>query len=186
MNLNAIWRRRTTAASRSERRSNTGRRYRRRPDRVVIREPEAQWLAAQMPATTVAVLRESEVTDTDSVVSRLAEVAATDELVVVIGSWPGADHALVPGLRQRLSRHDLVEMRIRDSHADLQECAVELDGLLEAGCLPVVITPTAVLLEAAAVLAGNARADRVLRVFEHAGEAALYPVWQRQREPSLI
>jgi hypothetical protein len=153
-----------------------------------IREPEQGWWDAQegedATALTVAVLGEEETRwDAGPVVSRLAQLAVNDELLVVYGaaarSAPG-HHAVVSGLRRHLPRHRVVAL-----HLDRQEpevrgpAAAALEEYLDDGSLPVVVTPAAAVPDVAAELSSFVHADRVLRVRRTDGGADLHQVWRR-------
>jgi hypothetical protein len=162
---------------------------------VVIREPEAGWWRAQADlderhrgaaTTTVAVLRDDDA-GADGVVTRLAELAVNDELLVVCGSASSArpSHAaMVTGLRGRLPRHDVVALQVGGPGTETRRHAIMLERALNAGDLPVVVTAPGVLHDVTAEISSLVRADRVLRVFGTATGAALHQVWRR-REPCV-
>lgn len=149
---------------------------------LVIREPEAGWWEAQARSSvTVAAVREGDAGwHPDLVVARLAEVATDDELLVVLGaSGRSAQHAMVTDLRTLLPRHNVVAVRIRHRHGGLLRDAATVEQLLDAGSLPVVVTPPASMHDVTAEIASYLRADRVLRVLPTGDGADLYPVWRR-------
>ena len=122
--------------------------------------------------------------DATAVVSRLAELAVNDELVVVFGSNERrtGPHApiVTAGLRDRLPRHDVVALHVAAAHPNpLRRGAALLGELLEIGSLPIVVTPVEVVGEVAERLAGHLGADRILTVSCAAGGADLYQVWPR-------
>lgn len=139
-------------------------------------------------AMTVAVVGESETAlGAAAVVARLAELAASDELVVVFGSdrtrprpRPGAQD-LVAGLRERLPRHRVVAVDVGPrSGARLRDAAL-LGEFVEVGAVPVAVAPTAEVRGVAAELSSYLRADRVLTVsFTPADGAELHQVWKRR------
>lgn len=177
---------------------------------VVIREPESAWWDAQpepiepvaVPlraaatepgdvAVTVAVVGEAETGwNTDAVVSRLAELAINDELLVVYGSGsrhrPGPGHrAVMAGLRGRLPRHHVIALHVRHSELGLRPDAVAaLESLLENGSLPVIITSAAAMHDITAEVSSYLRADRVMRASCTVTGADLYQVWRRRPVPS--
>jgi hypothetical protein len=102
------------------------------------------------------------------VLDHLAELAVSDEMVVVFGS---DDHPsgsgvqpVVAGLRHLLPRHTVVVLYAGPHDRPLWREATLLDELLEFGVLPVVVTPVAAVPDVAAELAHHLRADRILRV----------------------
>jgi hypothetical protein len=163
---------------------------------AVIREPEEEWWRAQADldegrpgdaTTTVAVLRDDD-TGADAVVDRLAELAVDDELLVVCGSASGArpgHDAVVTRLSGRLPRHDVVTLQVGGPGMETRRQAVTLEQALDAGSLPVVVTPPGVLHDVTAEISSLVRADRVLRVFGTATGADLYQVWRRQPKPAV-
>jgi hypothetical protein len=173
---------------------------------VVIREPESAWWDAHAELTAVPTLTESRPDDasvtiavvgeaetgwnTDAVVSRLAELAVNDELLVVYGSgsrhYPGPGHrAVMAGLRGRLPRHHVIALHVRHSERGLRPNAVAaLEDLLESGSLPVVITSAAAMHDVTAEVSSYLRADRVMRASCTVTGADLYQVWRRHPVPS--
>jgi len=161
----------------------------------VIREPESGWWNAQPEPTptamTVAVLRESDTRWTaDAVVSRLAELAVHDELLVVHGSRNRAalgHHAVTAGLREQLPRHHVVAVHVDYEHGGLgRGTAAVLEHLLENGSLPVVTTPPAAVADVAAEISSCLRADRVLRVSGSTNGIDLHQVWRRRHETASV
>ena len=173
---------------------------------MVIREPESAWWAAQArslaavppPAggrsddasITIAVVGEAETGwNADAVVSRLAELAVNDELLVVYGSGsrylPGPGHrAVTLGLRRRLPRHTVIALHVRHSDCGLRPDAVAaLEDLLESGSLPVVITSAAAMHDVTAEVSSYLQADRVMRASCTITGADLYQVWRRHPAP---
>jgi hypothetical protein len=120
-----------------------------------------------------------------AVVARLADLAASDELVVVCGSDeqarpPLTAHTLVVGLRDRLPRHSVAAVRIPAMAGILERDAVLLHEFVEVGTVAVAFTPTTQLRGVAAGLSSYLRADRVLRVsFSLADGAYVHQVWNR-------
>ena len=158
---------------------------------VVIREPEAGWWRAQAdlddgyrggPTTTVAVLRD-DAAGTDAMLTRLVELAAADELLVVCGSasWarPG-DAATVTGLRRRLPGRDVAGLRIGGPGTRTRRHAITLERALDAGSVIVVSTAPGMLHDVTAEISSLVRADRVLRVFGTPAGAGLHQVWRRE------
>lgn len=153
--------------------------------RLVVREPEAGLLEATepdvpaaAPAVTVAAIQEGDAGwQSEAVVSRLAELAAAAELLVVLGSDTGHRHqAMIAALRADLPRREVVAVPVRHRHGELLRDAAAVERLLDAGSLPVVVTPAAAMHDVTAEIASYLCADRVLRT---AGGADLYPVWRR-------
>ena len=137
-------------------------------------------------AMTVAVVDES---DTDlgavAVVSRLAELAASDELVVVYGSSEPtrprlSANILVTGLRDRLPRHRVVGVRAGPYAGAMDRLATILGDFVEAGAVAIAVAPTAESRGLAAELSNQLRADRVLKMsFTLTRGADLHEVWRR-------
>jgi hypothetical protein len=173
---------------------------------MVIREPESAWWDAHAEVAAVPTLTDSRPDDasvtiavvgeaetgwnTDAVVSRLAELAVNDELLVVYGSgsrhYPGPGHrAVMAGLRGRLPRHHVIALHVRHSDRGLRPDAVAaLEDLLESGSLPVVITSAAAMHDVTAEVSSYLRADRVMRASCTVTGADLYQVWRRYPVPS--
>lgn len=167
---------------------------------LVIREPESVWWDAQPEpmaaatdaAVTVAVVGEADTGwNTDAVVSRLAELAADDELLVVYGSGSryhaGPGHrAVMAGLRGRLPRHHVIALHVRHYDSGLRPDAIAaLESLLENGSLPVVITSAAAMHDVTAEVSSYLRADRIMRASCTVTGADLYQVWRRHPVPSV-
>jgi NNP family nitrate/nitrite transporter-like MFS transporter len=133
---------------------------------------------------TVAVLGEADTRwGAAAVVSRLAELAASDELVVVYGTDDRARPRLSPsvfaaGLRDRLPRHSVAVVRIARDPDALGRDALLLGEYVEAGALAIAVTPNAAdPRNVATELAIYLQADRVLMVsFTTAQGAELQPV----------
>jgi hypothetical protein len=138
-------------------------------------------------ATTVAIVDESDIRlDAPAVVARLAELAVSDELVVVHGSdrpartRRGAD-VLVTGLRNRLPRHSVVAVRAAQRPGALGRLATVVGELVEDGTVAIAITPPAEMRGLAAHLASHLRADRVLVMSYTLAEGAeLHEAWNRR------
>jgi hypothetical protein len=149
----------------------------------VVREPEAGWWEMQdrldEPTTTVVVLRESDAA-AESVVTRLAELATTDELMVVVGSAAGVQpghRAMIADLTGRLPRQHVVAMHIEDP--EMRRHAADIERFLDAGNLPVAVTPPAAMHGVAAEISNYVRADRLLRVLSTPGGGDLHQMWMR-------
>jgi NNP family nitrate/nitrite transporter-like MFS transporter len=132
---------------------------------------------------TVAVLGEPDTRlGAAAVVARLAELATSDELVVVYGTdevpHPGLSaRALTAGLRDRLPRHDVAAVHVHRHPEALGRDALLLGEFVEAGALTIAVTRSADLRTVAADLALYLQADRVVVVsFTPAEGAALHPV----------
>jgi MFS transporter, NNP family, nitrate/nitrite transporter len=128
---------------------------------------------------TVAVLGESDTRwGAAAVVSRLAELAASDELVVVYETDDRArprlgPHAFAAGLRDRLPRHSVVVVRIAEDPDALGRDALLLGEYVEAGTLAIAVTPRTVdPRNVAAELSIYLHADRVLMVSYTTAEGA--------------
>jgi hypothetical protein len=155
---------------------------------LVIREPEASWWDVQARSSvTVAAVREGDAGwHPEVVVARLAELATDEELLVVFGSGArSVQHQLIAALRRCLPRHEVVAVPVRHRHGQLLRDAATVEGLLDAGRLPVIVTPAPAMHDVTAEIASYLRADRVLRVLHTADGADLYRVWERHPEPSL-
>jgi NNP family nitrate/nitrite transporter-like MFS transporter len=121
-------------------------------------------------AMTVAVVAGSDTQwGAAAVVARLAELAASDELVVIYGSdeWVRPRfkaNVLVTGLRDRLPRHSVVSVRVGLHTGALGRLAALLGEFVEAGTIAVAVTPTADMHGVASDLSGYLKADRVVMV----------------------
>ncbi len=132
---------------------------------------------------TVAVLGESDTRfGAAAVVARLAELATSDELVIVYGAderprpWLSAQ-ALAAGLRHRLPRYDVVAVRIAQHPEASERDALLVGEYLEAGTVAIAVTPTVALHSVAVDLSSQLQADRLLMVsFTPTGGADLHPV----------
>lgn len=135
---------------------------------------------------TVAAVRETDAAGRpETVAAQLAALAAGQELLVVFGSNArSVQHALIADLRAHLHDREVTVMRIRHRHGALPQNAATVESLLDAGTVPVVVTPATTMPHIAAELASYLRADRVLRVLHTAAGADLFQVWQRP-EPAL-
>lgn len=135
-------------------------------------------------AMTIVIVDEWESRwDATAVVTRLAELAVNDELVVVCGSNEdrSGPHApiVTAGLRHHLPRHDVVALHIAAHTGEWRRGAAVVGEFLEIGSLPIVVTPTAIVREVAEQLSGHLGADRILEVSCTAGGAYLYHLWPR-------
>jgi hypothetical protein len=119
---------------------------------------------------TVAYLGEPETRlGAAAVVTRLAELATSDELVVVYGSGerpsPGLSPlALAAGLRNRLPRHSVVAIRTAPDAEGLGHDALTLGEYVDAGSLAIAVTPAPGVRAVAADLSIYLQADRTLMV----------------------
>lgn len=149
---------------------------------------------------TVAVVGSGETRlGAPAVVARLAELAVSDELVVVygsdrsVGTRPGAN-VLVTGLRLRLPRYRIVGVGVGPHRTGVgprlgqvgphcgrpRPLADLVNELIDTGEVAVAVTSPADLRQVAAELCSRLRADRVLRVsFSPADGAGLHEVWNR-------
>jgi NNP family nitrate/nitrite transporter-like MFS transporter len=144
-------------------------------------------------AMTVAVVDQSDTRwGAAAVVSRLAELAASDELVVVYGSdepQPSrlSGNVLVTGLRDRLPRHGVVGLHAALYTGAHDRLAGILGDFVEAGDVAVAVTPTADLRRVAAGLCSRLRADRMMMVsYSLADGADLHEVWSRRGYGSTV
>jgi len=135
---------------------------------------------------TVAVVGDADIdVGAAAVVARLAELASTDELVVVYGSdelsRPRLSaNVLVAGLRERLPRHSVVAVRAAPRTPGLDQLAAVLDELLEVGTVAIAVAPKADLHEVAVQLSSHLKADRILAVtYTAAAGAEAHDVWMR-------
>jgi hypothetical protein len=155
---------------------------------MVVREPEASWWDVQpRAAVTVAAVREDDASwRLGSVVSRLAEIAAEDELLVIFGATRRAGtQRMVAELREQIPAHDVVAMPVRHRHDELLRDAATVEWLLDLGSLPVMVTAPLSINDVTAEIASYLRADRVLRVLGTGAHADLFRVWQRRQEMSV-
>jgi NNP family nitrate/nitrite transporter-like MFS transporter len=134
-------------------------------------------------ALSVAQLAEPETRlGAAAVVSRLAELATSDELVVVygLGERPRAGlspEALAGGLRDRLPRHCVAVVRIAERPESLSRDALLITEHIDAGTLTIAVVPAASLQEVANDLSIYLQADRTLKVsYDPAQGPALHPV----------
>jgi NNP family nitrate/nitrite transporter-like MFS transporter len=139
-------------------------------------------------ATTVAVVDAADTRwGAAAVVTRLAELAASDELVVVYGSdepHPSrlSTNVLVTGLRDRLPRHAVLGLQTGPYAAAQDRLATILGDFVDAGTIAVAVTPTADKGEVTAHLSSHLRADRVLTVsYTRTHGAGLHEVWTRRQ-----
>jgi hypothetical protein len=121
-------------------------------------------------ATTVAVLGEPDTRfGAAAVVAGLAELATSDELVVVYGiddrPRPGLSAAgLAAAIRARLPRHSVVAIPVRETPQLLGRDALLLVEYVEAGAVTIAVTHTVSQQRIAADLSIYLQADRVLTV----------------------
>ncbi|SNY54825.1 hypothetical protein SAMN05421748_115167 [Paractinoplanes atraurantiacus] len=154
---------------------------------TTVREPESGWWSALpesepplawVGSVTIAVVGEAETRwGTGAVVARLAELAATDELVIVYGAqhWPGPGaRSVVAGLRGHLPRHDVVAVP-----APGYRGSAALAPLVEGGSLPVVTVPDPFVHDVTAELASGLGADRVVRFRRTVEGVEMHQVWSR-------
>jgi hypothetical protein len=137
-------------------------------------------------ALTVVVVGESDTKyGAAAVVARLAELAVSDELVVVYGSDAPtgprlSTNVLVAGLRDRLPRHNVVDVRVARGPEALGRFAALLGEFVEAGTVAVASTPSVDRRGIAAELSSYLKADRVLIAsYSLAAGAHLQEVWNR-------
>ena len=150
--------------------------------------------AEQPPQTTVVTLTGPDVGSGGAAVAAiLAELAARDELVVVLGRPERGDglspHALVTELRARLPRHRVVAVLVEAGHpvpGVVPGTEVEfLADLLQAGAVPVAVTIAANPNWAAVELAQRLDADRVLQAnYDPRHGAQWHEVWARRADLS--
>lgn len=137
-------------------------------------------------AMTVAVVGESDTRwGAAPIVARLAELAASDELVVVYGSDEPARprlgaNVLLVGLRDRLPRHSVVALRVVPDPDGWGRLAGLFGEFVEAGTVAIAVARSAEMHGLAAELSTYLHADRVLTVSytRHAG-ADLNEIWNR-------
>jgi MFS transporter, NNP family, nitrate/nitrite transporter len=134
-------------------------------------------------AMTIAVVDEADTRlGAAAVVARLAELATSDELVVVYGAdgqvRPGAEaDVMTDGLRDRLPRHSVVAVPVGKDADQLGQDALLLQEYVDAGALAIAVTPAAAVSTVAADLSLYLQADRVLRVsYTPAAGAELHQV----------
>jgi MFS transporter, NNP family, nitrate/nitrite transporter len=137
-------------------------------------------------AMTVAVVDESHTRlGAAAVVARLAELASTDELIVVYGFAEPAQprlsaNILVTGLRYRLPRHSVVAVGVALRTGALGRLAALLEEFVEAGAVTIAVTPIVDLRGVTAALSSYLKADRVLMVsYTPTAGADLHEVWNR-------
>lgn len=148
--------------------------------------------AAQPSPTTltVAVLDEADTRyGTAALVTRLADLAVRDELVVVYGSDAPPpvreDNPVLAGLRDRLPRHRIVAIRAGSDGATIGTGTALVSDAIESGAVALAITPTTSVPGIAAQLSSLLHADRVLKVtYSLAAGAHQDPVWNRATSPT--
>jgi hypothetical protein len=116
---------------------------------------------------TIAMVGDSQVRSrTAHVVARLAELAVTDELIVVCRSdRPGVNvHPVVAALRKRLPRFTVVPLYVVPPNGPYRCDADLVDGLLDDGSLPIILAPAVAAPKVAAELYRHLRADRMLEM----------------------
>jgi hypothetical protein len=134
---------------------------------------------------TVAVVAGADVRlGAAAVVGRLAELAVSDELIVIYGADESprprtGGNVLLDGLRYRLPRHQVVAIPVPATGGALA-LAAPLGECVEAGTVPIAVTPTADARGVAAEVCSFLRADRVLMVrYTTAVGAGVDEVWRR-------
>jgi NNP family nitrate/nitrite transporter-like MFS transporter len=121
-------------------------------------------------AMTVAVVGEADTQlGAAAVVARLAELATSDELIVVYGSDERARprlsaQTLVAGLHDRLPRHSVAAVRVALHPETLGRDAAVVGEFIEAGAIAIAVTAIEDQRGVAAALSSYLHADRVLRV----------------------
>jgi hypothetical protein len=121
-------------------------------------------------AMTVAVVGASDTRlGAAAVVARLAELATSDELIVVYGADERvrrtiSAQALAAGLRDRLPRHSVIALHVTPDAATLSRAALLLGEYVDAGMVAIAVTLTADMRTVAADLSLYLQADRVLNV----------------------
>jgi hypothetical protein len=151
----------------------------------------ALWETGPAAAMTVVVL-DAPATRLrmEGAVTALAELAVTDELLVVYG-WdenrPRVGlYALMNGLRERLPRHTFLTVHVEPDGGMRNREIATVEELLEDGSVPVVITGSAALRDVAAEFTARLPVDRVLGIsYRPKGGAVLLPLWDR-RQPTLV
>ncbi len=140
-------------------------------------------------AMTVAVVGESETRlGAAAVVACLAELATTDELIVVYGTDERgrrqlSAQALVAGVHDRLPRHSVVAVLVAPRTRVIEGYAAMLGEFVEVGTVAIVVTANAEVREVAAELSHRLQVDRVLRVsYTPADGAELHQVWTRSAD----
>jgi MFS transporter, NNP family, nitrate/nitrite transporter len=101
---------------------------------------------------------------TAHVVACLAELAVTDELIVVYGSDQPGRNPVVAALRERLPRFKVVPLYVAPPNGPYRCDAALVDGLLDDGSLPIILAPAVTAPTVAAELYHHLRADRMLEV----------------------
>jgi len=133
---------------------------------------------------TIAMVGSSSRWDPAAVAVRLAELAVTDELVVVHGSEEHETGAsvqyLVTELRGLLPRYTIVALHLGPQDRPRAREAALLDDCLEMGGVPLVATRAGAVPSVAADLFYHLRVDRVVNVtYTMAGGAQLHEVFRR-------
>jgi hypothetical protein len=134
---------------------------------------------------TIVITRASDIRrGAAALVTRLAELAVNDEVLVVCGAndsrhSPDAD-MLATGLRRRLPRHDVVALNIAPHDGAPHRIATLVSEFMEIGSLPVLVTPATGVRDIVAELSAQLRADRVLSLSCRATGADLRQIWARR------
>jgi NNP family nitrate/nitrite transporter-like MFS transporter len=125
---------------------------------------------------TVAVLGESDTRlGAAAVVARLAELATSDELVVVYGADERprlSAQDLAAGLRDRLPRHSVVAVRVARHPTALGRDALLLGEYIEAGTLAIAVTQAVGVRSVASDLSLFLQADRMVTISYTPAEGA--------------
>jgi len=116
-------------------------------------------------AITIAMVGESQAKSfTAQLVACLAELAMTDELIVVYGSDQPGTSPVVAALRERLPRFKVVPLYVARPNGSYLCDAAVVDGLLDDGSLPIILAPAVTAPTVAVELYRHLGADRMLEL----------------------
>jgi hypothetical protein len=119
------------------------------------------------------------------VVARLAELAVTDELLVMYGldgreSTTGVG-IVVAGLRRLLPRHALITIHVTQHEGSVQHDLDLIDDLMDVGSTPIAVASAAIMAGIVTGLCDRLSADRVVVMSDaRDGEVALDEIWHRR------
>lgn len=148
--------------------------------------------SATSTAMTIVLADESEAEqNSTALLTRLAELAVDDEVLVVYGASEASPtrgtECLVVGLRDRLPRYDIVALYMPLDAGSLSGNWAMVEQLMEIGNLPVVVTTSDVAVDVATELAAYLCADRVLTASCTSADAYLLPApYRRRRAHKLL
>jgi len=148
-------------------------------------ELDAGWSGATSATLTIAVVGQAPTrSGTADVVTRLAQLAVTDELLVVYAlddhEQSTGPRVVVAGLRILLPRHSVVTLNVSPFNGSLDPDGALLEELMEIGSTPIVLTPRLAVPAVVGELCDRLAADSVLSMACTAtGGVEFYETWRR-------